>query len=493
MGWHHHTGAWGVGVVSFAVLTWTGWRGVWPPPPLTGDESGTVTDGLVSGVFVAGAVFAAFVSWRRHAQPWTGWTLAAGALIVVQALLVTLPAIATPPPRTPVALATLLAIGIVGMVCITSALARLPLTRHVLDDSFGVGLGMGFMASGHLLLQIPLDAQRTVPVQVLMGVLAGTHVVAAALVLQQRVLPRPMARLLVATVVIVVSGLAVMAAGLEAAGWTAMLSLALAATGAAWLATAWSCLDRGSERSAAALREEVNFALQASTRDQRERLHELRSTVAGLVNGSALLDDAAISAEARQRLLASVRRELERLQRLLSGDPGATTDIDLDEALRVILDLQRLKGRQVELHTSGDTVRARYDSLAEVVNILMDNAVTHGGSDSSVIEVARRDEETVDISVTDFGRGVLREEREHIFEWGGRRADSPGEGIGLHLAQRLLTEDGGSLRLADDVGVGSRFVISLPAARRSPEDSLAAVTPSTTPTTLTTPTMGGQP
>ena len=30
-------------------------------------------------------------------------------------------------------------------------------------------------------------------------------------------------------------------------------------------------------------------AVQASSRDQSERLHELRSTVAGLVNGSALL------------------------------------------------------------------------------------------------------------------------------------------------------------------------------------------------------------
>lgn len=255
--------------------------------------------------------------------------------------------------------------------------------------------------------------------------------------------------------------------------WNTMVPPVLAAAGAAWLATCWARRGRSDARRAAQLGEEIEFALEASSREQRERMHELRSTLAGLVNGSALLDDADITHEARQRLTSSVRRELERMQRLLAGELGATTEIDLGEALNVMVDLQRFKGRQVELRTTGDVVRARYDSLTEVVNILMDNAATHGGSESSVVEVARRDDETVDITVTDFGRGIPPEQRDHIFEWGGRRVDSPGEGIGLHLAQRLMTEDGGSLRLADAKGAGSSFVISLPAVRRSPENDLA--------------------
>jgi signal transduction histidine kinase len=146
------------------------------------------------------------------------------------------------------------------------------------------------------------------------------------------------------------------------------------------------------------------------------------------------------------------------------------TDIDLDDALTLILDLQRLKGRHVEFHSNGDAVHARFDALAEVVNILMDNAATHGGSEASVVEVVRRDEETVDITVSDFGRGIPVDERAQVFEWGRRGSGSPGEGIGLHLARRLMTEDGGSLRLADQQGAGSSFVISLPAARRSSEN-----------------------
>lgn len=84
--------------------------------------------------------------------------------------------------------------------------------------------------------------------------------------------------------------------------------------------------------------------------------------------------------------------------------------------------------------------------------------------------MVRRDDRTVDIRVTDFGRGIPQEQRSQIFDWGGRGSDSRGEGIGLSLARRLMTEDGGSLRLADDQHGGSSFVISLPAARRSVED-----------------------
>ena len=181
--------------------------------------------------------------------------------------------------------------------------------------------------------------------------------------------------------------------------------------------------------------EEVDDVLTAASRDQREQLHELRSTVAGLVSGSALLDNPDIPAETREHLWASVRRELDRMERLLSKREQPAAEIDLVEALGHMLDLQQLKGRRVELQTSGTKVRARYDALAEVVNILMDNAVTHGGSDSSVVEVVQRDEETVDIRVTDFGCGIPEDRRTEIFEWGHKGTTSPGEGIGLHLAQ----------------------------------------------------------
>ena len=261
----------------------------------------------------------------------------------------------------------------------------------------------------------------------------------------------------------------------HALGWTDAAALALVVVaqtvvGAAWLATAPATRERDLVDGDAQVRAEVDLVLEASRREERERLHELRSTIAGLVHGAALLDNPALGDDTRRHLCESVHRELERMQRLLTGEHQTTADIDVDQALEMVLELQRLKGRHVELHTDGGTVRARYDALAEAVNILMDNAVTHGGCRTSRVDVVHRDGGTVDITVSDDGRGIAEEQRERIFEWGHRGADSPGQGIGLHVARRLMTEDGGSLRLAEARGPGSSFVISLPAPRCSPED-----------------------
>ena len=401
------------GGLAFAVLVWSTWGGI-APVPAADPAARTLVDGLLSGVFVAGAAVAVLAGWRRRGGH---------------------------DPR-----------GV--------------------DDVLAVGLGMACVASGHLAFLIHQGAPVTGPVQLAIGLLALTQVVAAGLVLHQRLLPRATTYLLLATVLTVLGGFAVVLGAARATVWDSLASLALAAVSAAWLVVAWACSERTRDRAAARQQEEVDLARLAEARAERERLHELRSTVAGLVNGSEMLEHAEISLEARLRLWESVRRELGRMQRLLSDESQAVAPIDLDDALGLILDLQRLKGRRVELHSSGDTVRARYDSLAEVVNILMDNAATHGGTDSSVVEVVRRDEDTVDITVTDFGRGIPDRERERIFEWGERGEGSPGEGIGLHLAQRLVAEDGGSLRLAEAAGAGSSFVISLPSPRRSAENHL---------------------
>ncbi len=430
----------------------------------------SLADGLLSGVFVAGALAAGLVTWRRHGGPLAGWVVGTGALVAGQALAVTLLALQLPPPRAEVTLALLLCAAVVGLVCIVVPLLGLHRVEHVVDDSFIIGLGMGFTAAGYLVLQFPMSQPPRPPMLALAGVLLATHVVTAALVLRQRSLPAPARALLLVTVGVVSLGVAVRWGGLSGTGWDLGASFARAAVGAAWFGTAWSCLQRDAaedDRRIEALNDEVFSA----TRDQRERMHELRSTMAGLVSGSALLDNDDIPAETRDRLWRSVRREMDRMERLLAGQEQPATDIDLDEALTGILDLQRLKGRTVELHSDGGTVHGRYDALAEVVNILVDNAVTHGGTDSSVVEVVHHDD-SVDIRVTDFGCGIDEDQRDRIFEWGGRASEAPGEGIGLHVAQRLVTEDGGSLELAEAAGPGSSFVISLPAARRSPENGV---------------------
>lgn len=461
-------------VVSFLVLVWIGSGGaqLWHSATQVAARP-SLGDGIVGGVFVAGAASAAVITWRRHGGAAIGWVGATGGLVAGQALVVTLLALQSSAPRGQLVVGLLVVAALTGMACVVVPLARLRHVGHVVDEAFAIGVGMGVVAAGHLLLQFPMSRPPGPLMQLLIAVLVLTHVVVVGLVVHQRRLRPAVGWLLAVTVVGAALGQVVHAAPAAGAVPEILATVIRAATGAAWLGMAWVGLRRALEEDRRRITS-FEAVLVSATRDQRERLHELRSTVAGLVSGSELLDRPDVPAEVRERLWCSVRRELDRMERLLSGQDDAVTDIDLDEALGMILDLQRLKGRRVELRSSGDVVRARFDALAEVVNVLMDNAVKHGGTDNSLIEVVRRDEDNVDIRVTDYGRGIPQDQRTRIFQWGGRGASEvPGEGIGLHVAQRLMSQDGGSLELADEApGVGSSFVITLPRARRSVENAL---------------------
>ena len=460
-----------MGLASFLVLVWIGsgtdhaW---WSPPSASTVPS--LGQGVVSGVFVAAAGCTALVTWRKHAGR-AGWIVATGALVAAQALLVTLIALHSTPPRGAAVQLLMLAVGLAGMLGVVVPLLAPERVRRVVDETFVIGLGLGLVAAGHLLLQFPRVQPPSALMQLLIGVLLCTHLLAAVLVLQQRAASRPVSALLLVTVGVVVLGQLVPPSGLAGGSVDAALWIARTAVGAAWLGIAWASLRRTLEEERRRI-DSFEHVLIDATREQRERLHELRSTIAGLVTGSTLLDREDLPSDVRERLWASLRRELDRMERMLAGTGPEATDLRLDDALTKILDLQRLKGRHVELHSTGDVVRAPFDALAEVLNILVDNAAKHGGTDESLVEVMRRDEETVDITVTDFGRGIPREQQAQIFEWGKRGTESKGEGIGLNVAQRLMTEAGGSLRLADRDGAGSSFVISLPAVRRSPENDL---------------------
>lgn len=459
----------------FLVLAWIGSSAIqlWLGEPTVAAAALPLGDGVVSGVFFAGAACAAMVTWRRHAGPLTGWIVATGALIATQALVLTLLAFWSVQVGGPFGLGVLLLAALAGLPCVVGPLiGLLPRVDHVVDDGFAIGLGMGLMAAGFVLQQFPTPFPAWGPRQVVIGVVIGvvmsTQVAATGLVLRQRALPLPMAALLAATTLVVGAGLVVHVTGLSGTTLDGVVALTRAGVGAAWLCLASVSIRRALDEDRRHV-DNIQHLMTMFSRDERERLHELRSTLSGLVTGSAMLDRPDVPPETRERLWRSVRRELDRMDRLLSRQDQPATDIDLDEGLGLIFDLQRLKGRNVELHSNGDAVRARFDALSEVLNILMDNSATHGHTDRSLVEVERRDEETVDIRVTDFGCGIPREQRAHVFDWGEHGSDSPGEGIGLNLAQRLMNEDGGSLRLADEQGVGSSFVISLPAARRSPE------------------------
>ncbi|GGO71427.1 sensor histidine kinase [Nocardioides deserti] len=203
--------------------------------------------------------------------------------------------------------------------------------------------------------------------------------------------------------------------------------------------------------------------LEADARVNRERLHEIGATIAGIANVSQVLHThPGISPDRRRHLEQAMDAEASRLQRLM--DDRRTTrfeQADLDAVLEPLVTAHQARGRQVAWAPSQVKALCRPDDVAEVVNILLENAAQHART-ACTLEVDHA-ADVIEIRVGDDGPGVPADLAGTIFDWGRSGPASTGQGIGLHIAHRLMVEQGGDLRLEPaPPGQGATFVAVLP-------------------------------
>jgi signal transduction histidine kinase len=141
------------------------------------------------------------------------------------------------------------------------------------------------------------------------------------------------------------------------------------------------------------------------------------------------------------------------------------------ETLAMFTPLLERDGGVVRWDDLCGTVRVRADreALVQALVAVLDNARKYGGTPQRLEVVTRRDDDHLAIDVRDHGPGVAPAERDRIFERFVRgsahaHGSTPGVGIGLHLARRLLRASGGDLVCGDplDGGPGARFTFRLP-------------------------------
>jgi signal transduction histidine kinase len=107
------------------------------------------------------------------------------------------------------------------------------------------------------------------------------------------------------------------------------------------------------------------------------------------------------------------------------------------------------------------------DALTSVLVNLLDNAAKFSGERREVVLRGGPRAGGYRVEVLDRGPGVPAADRDHVFDrfWRGdaaRRDAVPGIGLGLHVARRLVSAHGGSLRVEERDGGGAAFVVDLP-------------------------------
>ncbi len=196
----------------------------------------------------------------------------------------------------------------------------------------------------------------------------------------------------------------------------------------------------------------------------QEHLHELRTAVVGISMSRRMLRESGgtIPDPARHRLQQLLDQELGRLERMMESDAGpATAPVHLGDALGPLVDSLQLRGHGVRWRGTECLAFGRSDHVVEVTQALLENSVRHASARGLELRVSTRGGD-VEIRVSDRGPGIEPHLLDSLFQRGARGTDSPGQGLGLHIAGRLAEEMGGRLRYEAGEGAGATFVLSLP-------------------------------
>jgi signal transduction histidine kinase len=108
------------------------------------------------------------------------------------------------------------------------------------------------------------------------------------------------------------------------------------------------------------------------------------------------------------------------------------------------------------------------DALKRAVANLLENAVRLAPAGSRIRLATGSEGDRAWIAVADEGPGISPEDQPHVFDrfWRADKARSRadgGTGLGLAIVRQIAESHGGHIRLQSKVGVGSSFVIWLPA------------------------------
>jgi signal transduction histidine kinase len=207
--------------------------------------------------------------------------------------------------------------------------------------------------------------------------------------------------------------------------------------------------------------------------------HELRTPIFSLSGFVELLQDEDIDEETRREFLETMREQVERLQKLSVN----------------LLDLSRLDSDSVELHTEpvdlaeltrsvagefhprlaehgtelvldvpeeGPSAACDRERVAQIMRILLDNALRHTPQGTDVTVSATRYNGAAELTVADRGPGLPAGARSKVFERFFTGDAARGAGLGLAIARELAERMDGRLVLTTDNG-STAFTLELPA------------------------------
>ena len=238
-------------------------------------------------------------------------------------------------------------------------------------------------------------------------------------------------------------------------------------------------------------RRRLERVISSRSRLMRGFSHDVKNPI-GAADGYAELLSGGVYGELNARQQESVARmrrciheamglidDLHELARAETGHLALSAEsLDLSALLQDVAEEYQAKARSRRLSLTVDggkglpLVRTSRTRLRQIVANLVSNAIKYTDVGSVAVNAAHKsvgpggaDGDWFVIEVADTGRGIPADKLDFIFEEFGRIGDSDqaGAGLGLAISRLLAFALGGQITVRSQLGIGSSFVLWLPA------------------------------
>jgi len=221
--------------------------------------------------------------------------------------------------------------------------------------------------------------------------------------------------------------------------------------------------------------------------------HEFKTPISTISLAAQMLNDSAVlKSENMLRHISTVindetkrlRFQVEKVLQMSMFDRQKATmrlsDVDANVVIANIIHTFKLKvekfGGTIEARLNAENAEVRVDEMhfTNVIFNLLDNALKYRKENvAPMLTVSTQNisaDKKIEITVSDNGIGIRRENLKKIFEKfyrvsTGNRHDVKGFGLGLAYVKKIVTELGGEITVESELGQGTKFNIILPVTK----------------------------
>lgn len=205
--------------------------------------------------------------------------------------------------------------------------------------------------------------------------------------------------------------------------------------------------------------------------------HQLKTPLTSMMVMTDLLDDPKLPTSKRLEFTNNIHVQLERLDWLVSSllklskiDAGTvyfkkdriSLKKLLEEALESVLIPIDIKQQKVTLRGNEETtfIGDWHWTIEAFINILK-NCVEHTPEGGKIKIRFSENVLFTEILIMDSGKGIPKEDLPYIFQrfYKGKHASEESVGIGLAMAHRIITNQGGDIEVSSELGNGTQFLV----------------------------------